>query len=337
MLSRRRAMPRYIALLSAVSLGVVLVGCGEDELASGPPTVLQTRVTAVGDTSAAEAGDLVAITVEAWVDDPNEDITRVYIDAATTQLFLDGSPITPPVDLTLVSEERSQGRDLLVNQYWSTEVQTAWSSDESQFTVTVVDADGQTANKTERWSPMAADDDDVLTAEDYFPLAVGSTWDYADRLGEATYTVSVTDIRRVGDYDWFVIDDGGAEVLARVDVLGDLLRRYTVDDAVVYGEVSLDPDRLVRRPWDTKGVQVDANGDASVQTLYIEIEATSAPVLAPAGSFTCLKLRRSFDEDFAADVVEIWYAPGVGVVRKRLVSDTLEPYDYELVAYDLAE
>ncbi len=335
--SGSRVMSRPLVALVAVAFGATLLACGEDEIRTGPPSIVQTRATAAGDASGAQPGDMVAIAVEAWVDDPNEDIASVTIDSATADLFADGAQLAPPVHLTLQSEERSQGQDLLVSQYWSTDVAVAWTGEDVEFTITVADEDGQTAQKIERWSPTGAGDGGAYTAADYFPLTVGSTWDYEDRLSDLAHTVAVTEIHTAGAYDWFVIDEDGAQVRARYDILGNVLRWYEIDTAEVFGEVAVDPDRLVRRPWDTKGILVDIDGNARVASLYIQIESTSASVITPAGTFTCMKLQRSFDVAFAGDLVEMWYAPGVGVVRKRLLSATLEPYDYELVAYEIAE
>ncbi|MBT3270686.1 hypothetical protein HN371_26325 [Candidatus Poribacteria bacterium] len=335
--SGRRAISRPFFVLAAVAAMAALLGCGEDELRTGPPSIIQTRAATAADVSAAQPGDMVTLTVEAWVDDPNEDIASVTIDSATADLFAGGAQLTPPVDLMLQSEERSQGQDLLVSQHWSTEVAVAWTGEDVEFTITVADEEGQTAQKMERWSPTGAGDGGAYTAADYFPLTVGSTWDYEDRLSDLAHTVAVTEIHAEGTYDWSVIDEDGVPIRARYDVLGNVLRWYEIDTAEVFGEVALDPDRLVRRPWDTKGILVDVDGNARVASLYIQIESTSASVITPAGTFTCMKLQRSFDVAFDGDLVEMWYAPGVGVVRKRLLSATLEPYDYELVSYEIAD
>jgi hypothetical protein len=320
---------------------VVLYGCGGDEdTPGGPPTILQTRITVAEDDPTDTPDGRTALLVEAWVDDPNDDIAAVYIASASMSMYAGDAELTAPVDLDFESEERSQGRDTLVNQLWAKtlDIGTPEASDAVEFAIVVEDHEANSASKTATASPSDWVPDGRKASADYMPLTVGNSWRYRDRNTDEAYTNTVTGVREEAGVSWFVISNEWGESLRRKDVFGDVFRRFEFAGEQVYGEGTLDRDRLVGRNWQSRTTFQDPAGNVWVDQVWYRIESTSATVVTPAGTFVCILTQAAGDTEFADGVIETWYADGVGIVRERRVSSTFLPeYDYELVSYRLMD
>ncbi len=136
---------------------------------------------------------------------------------------------------------------------------------------------------------------------DYFPLAVGNEWVYADRSPQLSRTEQSASDRRVRilrrDAQGFYHDDARGQLRADPDCLRDRLRR------------------LLCRPFEV------GKGWASVvsvsSTERYEIVGVGERVKTPAGTFDgCIRVRAHNRAGPDTDqVLETTYAPGVGMVR----------------------
>ncbi len=134
---------------------------------------------------------------------------------------------------------------------------------------------------------------------EYFPLAVGNEWVYADRspqLGpDASRDRRVRILRR--DADGYFVDSERGELRADADCLHDRMRRL------------LCAPFEVGRSWSSV-VSVSS-------TERYEIAAVGETVRTPAGTFEgCVRVRGHNRAGPSADqVLEATYAPGVGLVK----------------------
>ncbi len=136
---------------------------------------------------------------------------------------------------------------------------------------------------------------------EYFPLAVGNEWVYADRSPQLSRAEQAARERKVRivrrDAEGFYHDDARGQLRADPDCLRDRLRR------------------LLCRPFEV------GRGWASVvsvsSTERYEIAAVGERVSTPAGTFDgCIRVRAHNRAGPDTDqVLETTYAPGVGVVR----------------------
>ncbi len=136
---------------------------------------------------------------------------------------------------------------------------------------------------------------------DYFPLAVGNEWVYADRSPQLSHAEQAASDRRVRilrrDAQGFYHDDARGQLRADPDCLRDRLRR------------------LLCRPFEV------GKGWASVvsvsSTERYEIVGVGERVTTPAGTFDgCIRVRAHNRAGPDTDqVLESTYAPGVGMVR----------------------
>lgn len=136
---------------------------------------------------------------------------------------------------------------------------------------------------------------------DYFPLAVGNEWVYADRSPQLSSAEQAARERKVRilrrDAQGFFHDDARGQLRADPDCLRDRLRR------------------LLCRPFQV------GKGWASVvsvsSTERYEIVGVDERVATPAGTFGgCIRVRAHNRAGPDTDqVLETTYAPGVGMVR----------------------
>jgi len=139
------------------------------------------------------------------------------------------------------------------------------------------------------------------TPSDFFPLAVGNEWTYADRsplLGPQAQAASRRVVRIVSrDADGYYRDSERGELRADADCLRDRIRRLLC--------LPLEPGR----GW-TSVVGVSS-------TERYEIAAVDEEVEVPAGTFRgCVRVRAHNRGGPTTDhVLELTYAPGIGPVR----------------------
>ncbi len=136
-----------------------------------------------------------------------------------------------------------------------------------------------------------------LGPDDYYPLAVGNEWVYADRSPQL-----------------------GREGRRRVRIVARTADGYYRDDE--RGELRADPDclhdrlrRLLCRPFEVGNAWASVVSVSSTERY--EIAAVGETVTVPAGTFeNCIRVRaRNRAGPGAEHVLETTYAPGVGVVR----------------------
>jgi len=136
---------------------------------------------------------------------------------------------------------------------------------------------------------------------DYFPLAVGNEWVYADRSPQLSHAEQAGRERKVRilrrDAEGFYHDDAHGQLRADADCLRDRLRR------------------LLCRPFETGKGWVSVVSVNSTERY--EIAAVGERVATPAGTFDgCIRVRAHNRAGRDTDqVLETTYAPGVGVVR----------------------
>jgi hypothetical protein len=136
---------------------------------------------------------------------------------------------------------------------------------------------------------------------DYFPLAVGNEWVYADRSPQLSTAERDARERKVRilrrDPEGFFHDSSRGELRADADCLRDRLRR------------------LLCKPFETGRRWVSVVSVSSTERY--EIAAVGERVATPAGTFDgCIRVRAHNRAGPDTDqVLETTYAPGVGVVR----------------------
>lgn len=136
---------------------------------------------------------------------------------------------------------------------------------------------------------------------EYFPLAVGNEWVYADRSPQLSRAEQAARERKVRilrrDAEGFYHDDSHGQLRADADCLRDRLRR------------------LLCRPFEIGKGWVSVVSVSSTERY--EIAAVGERVATPAGTFEgCIRVRAHNRAGPDTDqVLETTYAPGVGVVR----------------------
>jgi len=177
-------------------------------------------------------------------------------------------------------------------------------------------------------------------AADYLPLRVGAVWRYAitdsdGRKGAGTM--------RVDGLDYDAGEDGVAAYRVREDLLDGTVWRWEnanngrvtclqeeLDDATgaVREEETYDPpmtvlderaDRLVDgAAWPEAFLDTAPNSHGHPKTkraeVKWEVESLADQVTVPAGTFTCLRVRRARKHHPA---LVSWYAKGIGLVKQE--------------------
>ncbi|MFT3708178.1 MAG: hypothetical protein QM817_11040 [Archangium sp.] len=145
-------------------------------------------------------------------------------------------------------------------------------------------------------------DKKTMSADQFYPLAVGTTWTYEVKLLGETRTIDVTTLRKNGD--GFVEDSTGAQFLSDT---------YGVRDQKRY---------LLRNPIETGNKWTNVVSVSSVENY--EIVASSQPCEAPAGKWEgCVVVEsRNRVEEGTVLVNEMTFAPGVGIVQLNTVLES---------------
>lgn len=321
-----------LTLIVVIGLAFPFAGCGEDE-GNGPPTITQTRLGPRTDAEESPLGH-VALRIEAWVDDPREDIALVYIAESTADLFIGDTAAKLPLDMRLQrTERRNGGEGGLEFEYWTLDFAVA-AADLDGIAIVVAAEDTVDHLVTKR-TMLAAESSGSTGVHRpvYMPLTVGNWWRYEDRKAGGSYTNRVSSTRETGGYTWYILNEGPNERLLRVTSRGDIITRYVFGDDTVYNQLLLDADRPVRKTWRAQSLLVSPFGGVSVEWTYYQIDSRHATIVTPAGQFTCLRVARSFDKSFDRNSASRWYADGVGRVRSTGVTSAFEPVDYVLVDY----
>ena len=323
---------------SLVTLTVVIIlgsaACGEDQR-NGPPTIIQTRLTTVPDAEDSPLGH-VALRIEAWVDDPSEDIEQVYIADSTADIYDGETASALPVDLGLLGEERLGSDGPLQHEHWSADFEAA-AADVDGIEIVVVAQDTVENLVTKRVHLDAGDANGRSPTKPpvYYPLTVGNWWTYEDRKGGDGFTMRVSSTRKAGGYTWYVLNEGPGEQLLRVTSRGDIITRYDFVGDTVYNQLILDADRPARKSWRSEGLVIGFLGSVSVEWTYYRVESRHASVITPLGTYTGLQVDMTPDRDFRGGILSVWYADGVGRVRIRGYASDLRQHDYVLVDYHM--
>ena len=177
-------------------------------------------------------------------------------------------------------------------------------------------------------------------AGSYLPLAVGAVWRYAittDDGRHATGTIRVDGVDYGGsngavpeyrlreelpDETIWTWDDREAGRVAREqeevdDRTGTVLAEETFDPPLTVLDER--PDRLaagIRWPEAFLETTPNAKGRPKSKRAEVkwEIEAVAEPVQVPAGTYSCLRVRRTWKHH---PTLVSWYAKGVGLVKQR--------------------
>jgi hypothetical protein len=141
-----------------------------------------------------------------------------------------------------------------------------------------------------------------VTAGDFYPLNIGTTWSYEVKLLGETRLIDVSTLRK--NADGFVEDSTGAQFM--VDGFG-------VRDQKRY---------LLRNPIATGTKWTNVVSVSSVEAY--EITASDQPCDAPAGKWDgCVVVEsRNRVEEGTTLVNEMTFAPGVGIVRLSTVLES---------------
>lgn len=141
-----------------------------------------------------------------------------------------------------------------------------------------------------------------ITAAEFYPLGIGTTWSYEVKLLGETRMIDVTTLRK--NSDGFVEDSTGAQFL--IDGFG-------VRDQKRY---------LLRNPIATGTKWTNVVSVSSVEAY--EITASGQPCDAPAGKWDgCVVVEsRNRVEEGTTLVNEMTFAPGVGIVRLSTVLES---------------
>lgn len=142
----------------------------------------------------------------------------------------------------------------------------------------------------------------TVSADQFYPLAVGATWSYEVKLLGETRTIDVTTLRK--NAEGYVEDSTGAQFLADA---------YGVRDQKRY---------LLRNPIETGTKWSNVVSVSSVENY--EIVATQQPCDAPAGRWEgCVVVEsRNRVEEGTVLVNEMTFAPGVGIIRLTTVLES---------------
>ncbi len=186
---------------------------------------------------------------------------------------------------------------------------------------------------------LGCGDDPPAAGSRYLPVAVGNRWVYdevavAGSLLLGTVTKEVTGSEELDGQRTFVrittqtnspvtkrsnwLVEGTQITRRRQDRLdeqGNLLTSRTYDPGFLRFDGSLDAvgaslnELHLRSEFNPAGTMVDQRQKSYTWT----VEAVAESVTVPAGTFSCLKVRR-VDSDVGDE--RYWYAPGVGVVKE---------------------
>jgi hypothetical protein len=189
-------------------------------------------------------------------------------------------------------------------------------------------------------SAVAHGHEGAAMAASYLPLEVGALWRYAitrddGRQGEGV--VSVVGVDSAGP------NGRAAEYRIREDLLDATIRRWEVREATRVGleqeeiddrtgdvveQESYDPPLTIvdERPerltagteWQESFISTTPNAKGHPKSKRADakwqVESVTDQVSVPAGTFTCLRLRRA--QKHRAPLVS-WYAKGVGLVKQQ--------------------
>jgi hypothetical protein len=174
-------------------------------------------------------------------------------------------------------------------------------------------------------------------AGDYFPLRVGDSWTYRNDEDESEFTVKVLGEEKQAD--------GGVvyqvEKLAGVRIHSWYAK--TPEWVLVLREanpeqegmsVKHEPARqLLKNPL-VAGAKWRWKGKGMTGDDVLEINTVAGPefVTTPAGRFRAMKIVSKVTEGDAAVTRTTWYAPGVGLVKTRTETPSLQ-YGAELADY----
>jgi hypothetical protein len=141
-----------------------------------------------------------------------------------------------------------------------------------------------------------------LNAADFYPLAVGSTWNYEVKLLGETRQIEVTTLRK--NAEGFVEDSTGAQFMADA---------YGVRDQKRY---------LLRNPIATGTKWTNVVSVSSVENY--EITGADQPCDSPAGKWDhCVVVEsRNRVQEGTVLVNEMTFAPGVGIVTLSTVLES---------------
>ena len=162
--------------------------------------------------------------------------------------------------------------------------------------------------------------EDKVTVETYYPLAVGNQWEYEGVGNEyATYTQKVVYSK---DNKYQIMIDNGGTISANIYVINDesLIRTYSeaevYDEKNVLDEESNMEDIIIKLPlkvgtkWESQGNQC-------------EITDIDATVTVPAGTFeNCIIIKKIYKESGASS--NFYYCKGVGLVKSEYIDDDSE-------------
>ncbi|MBL8910994.1 MAG: hypothetical protein JNM17_09855 [Archangium sp.] len=142
----------------------------------------------------------------------------------------------------------------------------------------------------------------VVTADAYYPLNVGTAWNYEVKLLGETRTIDVTTLRK--NAEGYVEDSTGAQFIADA---------YGVRDQKRY---------LLRNPIETGNKWTNVVSVSSVENY--EIVASGQACEAPAGKWDdCVVVEsRNRVEEGTVLVNEMTFAPGIGIVRLTTVLES---------------
>ena len=184
------------------------------------------------------------------------------------------------------------------------------------------------------------------TGADYYPLAVGNRWSYASKAsGEGApsskpHTVLVESTDVMSGYDcflmrtlvpggesgscrWYSVDRGGTVVdLALGAGNGLVLAEWNPPHVVLPHNAG-----RVGTVWFVRyNLNRDVGPDSSFSvTESYRIVRNDATVSVPAGTFSgCIEVEIDLPaiDNRSATQTTVWYAPGVGLVRRAVVSET---------------
>lgn len=184
---------------------------------------------------------------------------------------------------------------------------------------------------------LAAAQQAVVPARDYFPLRVGDAWTYRNDEDDSEFTVKVLGEEKQPDgtnvyqveklagariYAWYAKSAGWV-----------LLRREAYAEQEGVG-VTHEPARQFLKNPLTAGAKWTWQGKSATGMDVIEINEVAGPqvVLTPAGRFRAMKVVSRVMEGDSAVTRTSWYAPGVGLVKTLTETPTLR-YGSQLADY----
>lgn len=200
-------------------------------------------------------------------------------------------------------------------------------------------------------------DDDDAEPPSMYPLVDGATWTYVNESpgdGQQNEIVTMRQIDYDGDVAYEQVDaedstgQSTRSVLVRDGTQVLRVEKEIVVDGVVNTSVDYDPG-FVRfdDAWNEVGqtvsltynrVETDSFGQQSAAERVHEfrVEAIGETVTVPAGTFsTTYIIRTQVQGENPGEVVELWYAAGVGKVRERRAdegkTEELQSFDIPIV------